>query len=284
MWDLGIAAVVLIVLSSATLLAGFRTARRRSERGTFFLGVVVLTALLVFTFRFHGTWQIARLIPYSGAIILGNWIPLGGAFLAGITLGQNKSTRWRRCFLAGLILFVSGYSVVCCFQGHLPTGLSDGRRARLSEQGRRSSCGACCAATLLRRHGFEVTEVDMLRPCLTSHRGCPALGLYRGLKLKTAGTAWDVEVVTCTLEELIETPGPRLLRISLPATEVLSNKGQFHRKKERSEHAVLLMEVDSDGQAKVFDPSYPGGYAPLWDVDRLREQWLGEALRLVPRD
>ncbi len=283
MWDLAIAAAALTALSAAALLAGRYVAARWSRRATCGLSTVVLAALLVFVFRFHGTLHMARLVPFSGAVVLTNWIPLGGAFFAGVTLGQKNSPRWRRRFLASLVLLVSIYSVLGCFQGLLPLKPPAKQPIAVSPQSRPSSCGPCCAALLLQHHGIDATEREMLRLCLTSYRGCPALGLYRGLKLKTAQTDWDVQIVACTVDELMEMTGPLLLRIAIHPLVVMDGT---HTTRERKtyQHAVLLMSVDDQGHVKIIDPAVPEDSRRDWRIERLHEQWLGEAIRLVPRD
>jgi len=283
MGDLILATAALMGLSLTALVAGLHVSRRWPERRIIALAVVVLAALLLFVFRYHGTWQIARVLPFSGAIVLGNWIPVGGAFFAGITLGQKNSPGWRRCGLTILILLASGYSVVCCFQGHLPTRHRYASSTAGTQQTRRSSCGACCASVLLQHHGIEASEEELLGLCLTSYRGCPALGLYRGLKLKTAGTEWDVEVVTCAADELLLTEGPLLLRVLLPASSVIEDNGERHTSRRRFEHAVLLMGADDDDHLQVFDPAIPERRRVDWKISDLRQRWPGEALRLVPR-
>ena len=281
-WDLVIASFVLAALSTAALWAGWRVARQWSWAGTLGLNAIVLTSLLVFVFRLHGTWHMARVVPFSGAVILANWIPIGGAYFAGVTLGQAKSPLWRRGSLAGLIGLLSVYSIVCCFQGKLPLEPPAGSRTIWSQQERRSSCGPCCAALLLRHHGIDATEKEMLRLCLTSHRGCPALGLYRGLKLKTAGTDWDVEVVSCTVEELMDMRGPLLLHIAIrPMMRMDSKSVRMERK--TYQHAVLLMGVSDCGRAEIVDPAVMKDWFCYRRADELREEWLGEALRLAPR-
>ena len=77
-------------------------------------------------------------------------------------------------------------------------------------QSRGASCGPCCAVTLLRHCGIEADEREMSDLCLTTKSGTPSLGLYRGLKLKTNDTPWDVEVVRGDLEQLCESGRPRL--------------------------------------------------------------------------
>ncbi len=282
MWDLAIAAFVLATLSSATLLAGWLVAGRWSWQSMAGLTAVVLASLLVFVFRFHGTWQMARVVPFSGALILGNWIPIGGAFLAGVMLRQPNSPPWRRGMLAGMILLVSAYSVVCCFQGGLPID-PPGPALSWTHQSQASSCGPCCAAILLRYNGIDVTEKEILRLCLTSYRGCPALGLYRGLKLKTVGTQWDVEVVSCSVEDLMETPGPLLLRIEIQPMIRLEGEREVTERR-TYQHAVLFMGVDDHGRALILDPAIYRDTFSRRDVENLRKEWLGEALRLVPRD
>ncbi len=294
MGDLLLATVALTGLSLVALVAGMRISSRWPERKTAALTGVVLAALLLFVFRYHGTWQIARVLPFSGAIVLGNWIPLGGAFLAGITLGQRNSARWRRSGLASLILLASGYSVACCFLGQLPSHHDSAGHPAGSKQTRRSSCGACCAAMLLKHRGIEASEEELLGLCLTSYRGSPALGLYRGLKLKTAGTLWDVQVVTCSVDELLQREGPLLLRDLVPAVSVVGEKVRgesatdgivnLRTSRRRFEHAVLLMGVEDNDHLQIFDPAmWEDSPIIIWSIEDLRERWQGEALRLVRR-
>ncbi|MFC1597686.1 hypothetical protein ACFL5Q_07100, partial [Planctomycetota bacterium] len=142
----------------------------------------------------------------------------------------------------------------------------------------------CCAAELLRNHEIDATEEELLSLCLTSYRGCPALGLYRGLKLKTAGTKWDVQVVSCTFDELLRTPPPLLLRTSIPPVRWIGSNGSRKWERRTYKHVVLLMAVDDQEHLTIFDPAMPSHFRKAWRTEDLREQWLGEALRLVPRD
>ena len=300
MWDLIAAALLMLGLSFLSFLAGLRLAAQaafpansnteRTDGGLLWrqllaLGLygVILAGLLLYVFRYHGTWQMARVVPLSGAIILTNWIPPAGAFFAASVLRQRAAPAWRRAGLAILILLVSFYSLVCCFQGQLPLQAFAGKAPRgRNQQTLVSSCGPCCAATLLRAHGIDATEREMVRLCLTSYRGSPALGLYRGLKLKTAGTDWDVEVVTCSVERLLATRGPLLLRIQIPPMKVMSGD-HIGWEPHGYEHVVLLLRVDGQGHVRVVDPAIPKYAYVNWRVEDLYEKWSGEALRLVPR-
>ena len=281
--DLALAAAGLAGLALVSFSIGLQTSTRWPARRTAALAIIVLAALLVFLFRYHGTWQIARVLPYSGAIVLGNWIPVGAAFFAGIMLGQRETPRWRRYCLACLILLASSYSVACSFLGHLPVRHRFSRQYTATEQGRQSSCGACCAANLLQHHGIDANEDELVGLCLTSYRGSPALGLYRGLKRKTADTDWDVEVVTCTADELIRTRGPLLIRVWIPTILRLDHRGLSPEFGRRAQHAVLLMDAHDDDHIQILDPAVPDDRRRNWDIARLRGCWPGEALRLVRR-
>lgn len=280
--DLVMAAISLTILSSIAFCAGWLVSSRCCWQVTLGVSGAVLAALLLFVFRFHGTLQMARVVSFSGAIILANWIPIGGAYFAGVMVRERSSPWWRRGILAGLILLVSAYSVVCCFQGRLPLEPRVKSQSTWKQQSQASSCGPCSAALLLRHHGIAATEKEMLRLCLTSHRGCPALGLYRGLKIKTAQTGWDVEVVCCSYEELLEMRGPLLLRTTIqPMVRLVET--EFVMERRTYQHAVLLMYVDDCGHACIIDPAVSTDWCCQRCIEDLREEWTGEALRLVRR-
>src|SRR5690606_12744726 len=80
------------------------------------------------------------------------------------------------------------------------------------------SCSPAAAATLLRHYDIPATETELVDLCLTRLEGTSLHGLYRGLKLKTAGTPWDVEAFNGNLEQLHEyvESGPVILNVRLP--------------------------------------------------------------------
>ncbi len=283
MGDLILAILGLALASLVTLGGGLRLARATTRRQVNALATVGVAALLWFALRYHGTWQMARLLPVSSAIVLGNWIPIGGAFFAGLTLGEAAIPAWRRRGWAALILMASCYSVACCFLGHVSEREPSTGNARFGQQSWRSSCGASCAAVLLQLHGIEATEDELVSLCLTSHRGTPALGVYRGLKIKTAGTRWNVEVVTCTPDELLAMEGPLLLRDQIPGIHLLDGTENCRWVRRRLEHAVLLLNGRDRDHIRILDPASGINYPVSWTIEDLRERWRGEALRLVLR-
>ena len=147
----------------------------------------------------------------------------------------------------------------------------------------RTSCSACCAATLLREEGIPATEEEMVDLCLTREHGTPALGLYRGLKLKTRGTPWKVEVFRCGREELREanrSPLILLVHVLRPSSPK-PIWSAWRRWLPRAEHAVVFYGVAQSGLAILGDPTVGKKRHPLASLERV---WNGEGLRLVERD
>jgi hypothetical protein len=118
--------------------------------------------------------------------------------------------------------------------------------------------------------------------CLT-RQGTTWQGLYRGLKLKTRGTAWDVAVDRCEADELRRLCGsPVLLSVGLDRSSMRDT--DYERELgwiPGVSHSVVL-ERFSHGAAVIADPSQEMT-REHWDAETLRTLWRGYAFRLVPR-
>jgi len=126
----------------------------------------------------------------------------------------------------------------------------------------------------------------MAELCLT-RRGTTWQGLYHGLKRKTAGTRWDVEVTQldfASLRSLAEQSGsPMLLRVGLASNAQVSP--EFERElgwRPGTGHSVVLLRFLSNEMVEVADPT-PGIGREQWTVDEFQTLWDGQIVRLVPR-
>ena len=148
----------------------------------------------------------------------------------------------------------------------------------------RHTCSAACAAMLLKKHGIDASEQEMANLCLT-RRGTSWQGLYRGLKLKTAGTHWDVEVCQGPVDVVARNcGGPMILSVGLAAGA--PENAEFTREfgwVPGVNHSVVLEGVRSGGVVVIADPSQEMT-REHWDRETLTTLWRGTALRLVRRD
>jgi hypothetical protein len=231
----------------------------------------------------HGDLWLASFLPVSNVIILGNLFPLGAGFLSGVLLAQRIVPFWRRTALVVIVLALGGYSLLCDLTlTTIPASRSWFRRG-VCLQTLPETCSPCSAATLLASHGIASSEAEMSRLCLTRKQGTPILGLYRGLKLKTRGTQFDVETFCCSVEELRRlSTHPVLLRLGPTGASLLDWPKRLPMGSESptGEHSVVLLSFTPDGQVEVGDPA--DGRAPAkWTLQELIRRWSGEGLRLV---
>jgi len=119
--------------------------------------------------------------------------------------------------------------------------------------------------------------------CLT-RQGTTWQGLYHGLKLKTIGTQWDVEVFEGDVGTLhTKADRPVILTVGITKdAHVSSRYTQESGWREGRMHSVLLFAFRRDRRAIIGDPSVASG-KEFWHPDELELLWRGRGLRLVPR-
>jgi hypothetical protein len=106
-------------------------------------------------------------------------------------------------------------------------------------------------------------------------------GLYRGLKLKTRGTAWDVAVLSGDLETLRREPRPVILSVRLdPGPGVDARYERQWGWAAGVDHTVVFFGFREDDKTDVGDPAVGREH---WREEDVRVLWHGKGLRLVPR-
>ena len=273
--DLAAGVAVLGFVSAVLFWSGLAVARR-TRAVTALVAIGTLVLLLTYGFTLYGTLTIARILPFSNVIVVGNWIPPGAAVLMGILASQRSIPRWRRHALLILLASLAWYPVARdVWAPHPPPGKPLFFYG-VCVQTTAASCSPCSATNLLLEHNIPATEREMMDLCLTRATGTPELGLYRGLKLKTANTDWDVEVLKTDLDTLQRTNlFPAILLVSTYGEEnsvggPLGTVG----------HAIVVYGFTDHGRVEIADPS--AGRQRLL-VTVLRDRFCGTALRLVRR-
>ena len=248
-------------------------------------GFALLVVAAIFTYiRF--VWYNTRLVtllPFSNLIILGNWFPVAAGILGGLAWRRMPGRIYRKSIVVGALACTSLYSLVCPLIGDPPQCL-DVWQDGICVQTTAKTCTPACAATLLRSHGIETTEREMTALCLT-REGTTWLGLYRGLKAKTRGTQWDVEVVSCDAETLLrDRDRPMIVSVGLPATvpgskQLAMNEWGWKR---GIGHSVIITPQNNRNGVRIIDPTPSVGYED-WAVGDIKYLYRGTAMRLVKR-
>ena len=280
MGDIYLGLLLLAVFSTATFGAGRAIGRRVSPRAANGLSLLTVIMLAAYIGWVWDKTLLAGLLPFSNLIVLGNWLPLEAGFLGGLASTQFAMPAWRRGLTVVGLQLAGVVAVLFPLMGvapHCGNVWSEGICLQTTKQ----TCSAATAATLLKLHGIDATEQEMADLCLT-RKGTNWMGLYRGLKRKTADTAWEVEVFTGSAGELRSLNCPAILSVGL-AQEAQANR--FYQTelgwRPGMRHSVVLLGFVTD-LVEIGEPTPDAGHE-RWTEDELRQLYLGQGMRLVRR-
>ena len=280
MTDILLGIIAVAVVSAGLFLAGVRLARRASWRLAVSILGLSLCALIAFLLFLWDNLLLARLLPFSNLIVLGNWQPPIVAFLIGVAYALIPGGVLRKSVLLVPFALLSLHKAYGVLLGDVPR-LNDRWIGDACIQTSDASCSAAAAATLLRAHGIDATESEMAELCLTRETGTTLHGLYRGLKRKTASTSWDVEVFRGHEADLRQHPGPSILTVGLPRTGGVDPR--YHEQwgwAPGLKHTVVFFGFASGDKVDIADPSVG---REQWFTRDLRVLWRNDGLRLVHR-
>ena len=288
--DLAIAMMAIGILSLLAFLAGRKVS---ANRNVIFVSTIFVA--ISFSIWFQGNLGWANLVPHSSAVLLCNFTPILVAFIAGFACKGLDLRRRSRPFAVTTLLLVA---VACLLAPIIRPAMAPPNVSELGEfkgfvvlQSHESTCAPASAATLLRLHGIESSEKEMVSSCLTSEFGTEALGLYRGIKLgcrnqhrapRVAGNdpySWAASG---------QLPNVALVRFASDeyAQSIIPGAPQHERYQpywfsgeETTEdgHAVVLLDY-SDGKWKVADPAIG---LVTWTDDEFRARFTGDAVYLA---
>jgi hypothetical protein len=284
MGDLYLACAAIIATAIGLFLITRYCSQRMSPVACDLLALLVVFGLFYYIQTLWYDVRIARWLPSASLIVLGNWLPLLAATLAAIVWRRIEGSRPRQVGYTVALLMSGGYAMVYPMLGSPPECGDRWDSQGMCLQTTKNTCSPACAATLLKSHGIAANEQEMARLCLT-REGTSWQGLYRGLKLKTAGTKWDVEVCRCSAETLRQLAGePMILSVGLEAGA--AEDSEFTREfgwVPGVNHSVVLLGFNRLGNALIADPTQDS-CREHWDRAMLDTLWRGYAFRMVERE
>lgn len=275
----------LAIMAALTLFA-FKLTAAAGQRLSWWqrnvLAVAIVSGMVVYARLLWQNTLLVNWLAFSNLVILGNWFPLFLGALAGVVVGMRGLHWLRRGSVVAVLAAFALFAVMHPLVGTAPRCESQTTPLGDCRQTTPYTCSAAAAASLLQLHGIEATEQEMAELCLTRH-GTSWLGLYRGLKLKTQGTPWDVDLVRCSADEVRgHTDLPMIMEVGLEADAPIdvAFRNEFGWTP-GMRHSVILLP-STDDRLRVLDPSpYIG--REEWDDESLHLLWRGHGLRLVKR-
>ena len=283
MSDLLVGYVIIAALAAGLFLLTCWGSRQLAAWQCDMAAVAVVVMLVAYIRTVWYDPRLAELLPFSNLIVLGNWLPLFASALAGLVWRRTAGAAVRRTYTMAELALAGSLAAAFPLLGGVPQCGDRWDKLGTCLQTTRFTCSPASAATLLRKYGIEATEQEMAELCLTRH-GTSWQGLYRGLKLKTAGTQWDVQVCRCAPDELERLgTSPLILSVGLdgsaPAdTDFTREFGWIPG----VSHSVVLENFSSNHCANIADPAQEMS-REQWDAATLRTLCRGYAFRLVPR-
>ncbi len=283
MTDIHLGIGLMILLSVAAFGLTLRGTRDRSKK---LQDALALATIALFALYLTFLWDniaLARLLPIGNIVVVGNWLPLLTAILAAVAWRPTPGNVYRRGWPVVVLSGVGVYALIHPLLGTPPTCRNQWDSNNVCIQTSEKTCTAACAATVLRRVGIDATESEMAQLCLT-REGTNWAGLYHGLKHKTRDTDWDVEIITCSAEDLRDlTPDAIILSVGIGDGEgVPPIYSQEWGWKPGFRHSVVLHDFVENERVSIADPS-PGVGLEQWTEEDLRVLWLRQGMRLVRR-
>ena len=279
--DLFLAFILITLTSMWAMIAGLRLGQLAPNKSRLIKQIVVVAASALYLSFIWNRPFVTYLLPHTALIVLANWLPVIASFFTGMYWSSREIDRTRRVTLGSTTLLLAGYSLVAPIIGRAPVCDPASPDSLLISQSTPHTCSPAVAASLLRLHGIATSESEMAHLCLTRH-GTHWMGLYRGLKLMTQKTSWDVVARPYSCDAVMNLNGsPALLSINVNPDQIDSTHD--HGFRSNRGHSVLALKSRNHREVVGFDPS-PSYGIECWDHEMLSWVSDGVILCLVPRD
>lgn len=277
--DLVIGVIIIGVLSALLLVAMLRLSRALRPRLVNLLAILVVALMLANSLLLQDSIVLTHLLPVSNLVVVGNWSPLLVAALAGLIWWRVPGGTIRRGIIIGSLVVVCLVAIYAPILS-VPPKMNDRWEHGVCLQTSRASCSPAAAATLLKEYNIKTTEQEMALLCLTSDKGTSMHGLWRGLRLKTAGTGHEVYMFRNGKIASLQGMGPVLLSVELkPNAKVDPRYERNWGWLPGVPHTVVFLKFLSANRALIADPATG---LETWSVQDLSVLWHGVGVQIIP--
>ena len=240
--------------------------------------------------------EVSWFVPYSNAIIVGNWFPVITAILSGLVCQRIPDEKFRKYGMVTLLNLVGFYALVQPILGITPECKDEVDEFGIARQSSQVSCSPTSAVNLLAHYDIKTAETEMADLCLTrtsrswmglqiDEGGTSWMGLYRGLKLKLASTTFEPRFFSLTFERFAEDPkGPLITSLMLDPELEKSDSNRYEQLSYAGwqpgvEHNVVFEKM-TNGFVSIIDPKV--GYEQMSAKD-FQALWVGRGISLESR-
>lgn len=277
--DLVIGIIIIGLLAAIVLIGVLRISRTLPVRTSNLLAIFIVGLMFANSVLLQDSITLTHLLPLSNLIVIGNCSPLLVAALAGMIWWRVPGPSLRRGAVIGALVAAC---LVAIYRPILssPPQMTDRWKERICLQTSRASCSPAAAATLLSEYGIKTTEQEMALLCLTSDEGTSVYGLWRGLRLKTAGSGLDVYMFKDGKIEDLRGMGPVLLSVELmPDSDADPRYQSTWGWLPGVPHSVVLLGFLPGDHVAIGDPAVG---REMWSLRDLSVLWHGTGAKLIP--
>lgn len=276
MHGLILAVVIMLVVSALLGWLGLHLGRRLPRRLAQGSIAVVLAGVVAYSIFLLDSLRMAQWLPIANVIVYGNMLVPLCALLIALAWYRLPGPTWQRLVLLvplGLLAMERSYWPL--FEPLPPLRPSE-RSNGIHRQTSMSSCSAAASASLLEHIGIHTDEREMAELCRTSVDGTSTLGIYRGLKIKTRGTAYDVAIYRGPAAGLRARGAEAWCVFNIGVVGALP-----YPLMPGPRHSLALLGFYPDGVADIADPFVA---RQRWKPADLDAEWPGWAICIVRRD
>lgn len=251
--------------------------------------------------------ELTWLVPYSNAIIVGNWFPIITAVFSALIFHRVPPNVYRRYGMIVVLNLVGIYALIQPILGTPPVCHDQVDDFLMARQTSQVSCSPTSAVNLLAQYKIDAKESEMARLCLTrstrnwlglklGQGGTSWMGLYRGLKLKLATTHLEPRFFSVSYQRFMkDLPDyPLILSLKLSESLHLRDAKLFDDLigggwQPGVEHNVVYLgpaesrSADGSNESKrvaIIDPFE--GYEEI-AIEKLEALWVGRGIYLESR-
>ena len=161
MGDLYVGLAILFLASVAAFTGAVRFPRVSSKRRGLALMLAAGVATALYGWLLRDSVLLARCLPFSNLVVVGNWYPIAASVLAGLAWRHTPGGRLRRGWPVVGLAAVGVFAAIHPLLGRTPACGDRWDQQGICRQTTPYTCTPACAATVLKMYDIPATEQEL---------------------------------------------------------------------------------------------------------------------------